>query len=149
MLASVRVREDVKGLASKRCDSVLQAAARERVLLPNEFLLDSKLANVNLLDLVGRLAEDHLTMKLAGFAESLASESAAEAVPGLAAMTRRPDAHVADKPPSPSGTGREPVRPYLDVSRGRRECSDWQCGSSPRGSSSDAHRPTCRAPRAA
>ena len=87
--------------------AVAQAGPHERVLLPNEFLLASKLANVNLLELVGRLGEDHLTMKLAGFAESLVGERGADAAPGLAAMAQRPDASLADRQAEASGTVRE------------------------------------------
>jgi hypothetical protein len=49
----------------------LQGADEQQVYTPNDFLLKSKLANVNCLEMVKSLQADYLVMKLAGFAESL------------------------------------------------------------------------------
>ena len=58
--------------------SVLQAEARQTVYKPNDFLIASKLANVNLLEVVHALEQDHLVHKVAGYADTLARSAAAD-----------------------------------------------------------------------
>jgi hypothetical protein len=57
--------------------------SEQQVYTPNDFLLTSKLANVNCLEMVDTLQADYLVMKLAGFAESMANAPSTTDTPCL------------------------------------------------------------------
>ena len=64
------------------CNTCLQANSAQTVFKPNDFLIASKLANVNLLEVVHALEQDHLVHKIAGYADTLARQRAADAEAG-------------------------------------------------------------------
>lgn len=61
----------------------MQESTEQQVYSPNDFLMASKLANVNCLEMVRSLQSDHLVMKLAGFADSLTSAQSTADAPSL------------------------------------------------------------------
>ena len=52
----------------------VQAAQQQTVFTPDEFLAACKLTNVNLLNVVHGLEHDHLVLKVAGYADTLAQQ---------------------------------------------------------------------------
>jgi hypothetical protein len=68
-------------LKRSRTEGNVQAEGAQTIFQPNDFLLASKLANVNLPELVAQLAVHHLVPKIAGFADTLVRQRAEVAAP--------------------------------------------------------------------
>lgn len=69
----------------------MQAAEEQAVYTPDDFLAACKLTNVNLLDIVHALEQDHLVLKIAGYADTLAQQQSSDTAPaaGLLGVPQR------------------------------------------------------------